>query len=215
MGRAEKWVVVRNAAECERQIKRIEKHKAEVLEALAKQREADPHGRAVCQVAVHQTLKKYVRPSEKVPGQFVFAEDVYQRERRLAGTRLLRTTLLSWAPHEVHGAYQLLLDVEDDHRTLKTLLRLRPCHHRKEERIKAHVMLNVMAINCLRYLEQKTGLTEGEIRGMTERVSATELRQGRQVWWQASELPDAFRKALKKTGIKPPPATWTTWREAV
>ena len=213
MGRSEKWVIVRNAAERERQLKRLDKQKQTVQEALAKQREADPHGRQVCEVAVHQSLRKFVKPSDKVPGQFVFATDTYQRERLLAGTRLLRTTLLSWDAQDVHAGYQLLLEVEEDHRTLKTPLRLRPCHHRAEHRIRAHVMLNVLAINCLRFIEQQTGLRETEIRALAERVKAVELRQGFERWWQSSDVPAAYKTALKELKIKLPPARWTAWRE--
>lgn len=214
MVRPEKWVVARNEAERERQLKRLEQKKAQILEILAKQRDEDPHGRGVCAVATNKSLRKFVVPSERVPGQFVFSEEVYRRERRLAGTRLLRTTLLSWEPHEIHSAYQLLLDVEGNHREWKTPMRLRPAYHRADHRIKAHVMLNVLAINCLRHIEKTTGIAPLHLRDLTERVSAVEFRQAGKTWWQCSEISDAYSAALKALGIAQPPASWTTWRKA-
>ncbi|MBM3274859.1 MAG: IS1634 family transposase, partial [Candidatus Sericytochromatia bacterium] len=153
MGRPEKFILVRNAFERERQLKRLAKQKSEVQEALAGQRDEKPHGKRLCDVASNPSLKKFLKPSDKAPGQFVFDEATYKREVRLAGTRLLRTTLTAWDAQDVHTAYGLLQEVERNHRELKTPLMLRPCYQRADHRIKAHVMINVRAINCLRQME--------------------------------------------------------------
>lgn len=213
MGRAEKFILVRNALERERQLKKLARQKAEVKEALARQGDEKPHGRALCDVASHPSLKKFVKKSDRVPGQFEFDEAVYRREVRLAGTRLLRTTLTAWDAQDVHTAYGLLQEVERNHRELKTAMRLRPCYHRRDRRIRAHVMINVLAINCLRQMEQRTGIAAHDLRRMTQEVKAIEMQQGTHKWWQPSELSPGFLEVLRRLGIKPPPQTWTSWRE--
>jgi len=96
---------------------------------------------------------------------------------------------------------------------LKTPLMLRPCYHRADHRIRAHVMINVMAINCLRQMEHLKGVAAHDLRRLTQKVKAIEMQQGSHHWWQASELSDGFVAALRKLGIKQPPETWATWRE--
>jgi hypothetical protein len=213
MARPEKFILVRNALERERQLKKLAKQKEEVLQALSRQKDDKPHGKALCDVASNASLKKFLKNSDKVPGQYVFDDDTYRRELRLAGTRLLRTTLQSWDAQDVHNAYQLLQEVERNHRELKTPLRLRPCYHRRAHRIRAHVMINVLAINCLRQMEQRTGIPAHDLRRLAQEVKAVEMQQGTQRWWQCSELSPRFREALAKLGIEPPSNTWDPWRE--
>ena len=211
-GRAEKWILVRNALERERQLARLPKQKALALDWLDRQHEMDPHGRGLCKVASHLSLKKFIKASDRVPGQFVFNEEVYKRETQLAGTSLLRTTLTTLPAPDVHDAYQLLQEVERNHRELKTPMRIRPSQHRADHRIKAHVMINTLAVNCLRAIEAKTGVAAHHLRDLTQQVTATEVAQGSRRWWQLSELAAPFVQALGRLGIKPPPCTWDLWR---
>lgn len=210
--RAEKWILVRNALDRERKLGRLPKQKEQVLAELERQREEDPHGRGLCKVASHLTLKKFVKPSETVPGQYVFNEEAYRREQQLAGTSLLRTSLTILSAPEVHDAYQLLQEVERNHRELKTPMRIRPAQHRADHRIKAHVMLNTLAINCLRAIERETEVAAHHLRDLTQQVTATEMAQGSHRWWQLSELGQPFVQLLRKLGIKAPPQTWEVWR---
>ncbi|MBU6428959.1 MAG: transposase [Cyanobacteria bacterium REEB65] len=211
-GRAEKWILVRNAIDRERQLAKLPEHKTAVLDGLSRQYEEDPHGKSLCAIATHPTYKKFVKPSEKVAGQFVFNEEAYRREEQLAGTSLLRTTLTSFEAHAVHDAYQLLQEVERNHREFKTPMRLRPAYHRAERRILAHVMVNTLALNCLRAIETRTGMSPQALRDLTNQVTAVEMRQGSRTWWQLSELAKPFVQTLKRLGIEAPPKTWDVWR---
>jgi len=182
-GRPETWVVVRNAWDRERQLKQVDEHVARVKEALAKKEPEGSHSKSVCAVATHPTLKRYVKPSEKVPGRYVLDQEAIRREEQLAGTRLLRTTLTEMASHEVFDAYQLLQVVERNHREYKGPLQLRPCYHRSGERIRAHVMLTILAANCVRVLEQRTGEAIAELRKRFDRVQANQLSEGGRLKW--------------------------------
>jgi len=76
-------------------------------------------------------------------------------------------------------------------------------------------MINVLAINCLRVLEQRSGLRAEDLRKLTTFVTASEIRQGQRTWWQLSELARPFVQLLKKLGMPEPPQTWEAWSEVV
>jgi len=212
-GRSEKWFVARNAIDRERQLKKLAEHREKVVEALARQGEEGPHGKSICKIASHPTLGKYVKRSERVEGQFVINEDAFRKEELLAGTRLYQTTMTDWTAEELHDAYQLLQEVEANHRELKTPMRLRPCYHRVTERIQAHVMLNILALNCIRMLEAQTGKRAAEIRKLTKQVKAVQMSQGGTPYWQPTEMSKDYLKLLKTLKVQAPPASWTVWRE--
>lgn len=135
----------------------------ELFEALCERlpeqdrEKGDVHGKAVCSVATHRTLKRYVKPGARGKGRHILDQDAIRRERRLAGTRLYRTTAIASTPEATFDSYGMLQQIERNHRDLKGPLRLRPCYHRAERRIRAHVMITILAANCARILEQRSG----------------------------------------------------------
>jgi len=212
--RPEAMVVVRNALERERQLTRQAKHLEEVRGALSKRsRVKGGHGKAVCAVIDHPSLKRYVTESERRPGHYVLDHEAIRREEQLAGTRLLRTTLTEMPGWELFEGYQLLQVVEGNHREYKGPLALRPVYHRSAERLKAHVMLAVIAGNCLRRLETLTGCLIADLRKRFDRLQAHRVRSGGHEYWVANAIPKEDQKVLKQLGIPILPDQWTHWRE--
>jgi hypothetical protein len=164
------------------------------------------HAKSVCAVASHVSLRKYVKPSDKVTGAYVFDQEAIAWERRLAGVRCYRTTLLDLGGPKMYGELQ---DVGAHHKLLKHPLALRPCYHRAERRIKAHVMLTMLAANCAAYLERKTGLSIDRLRTLAENVKANEVEQGTSRYWQCSKIEPAYEEALKALGVSVPPIIWS------
>ena len=204
--RPEALVLVRNALERERQLARQAVHLERVKEALGrKSRARAGHGKAVCAVIEHPSLKRYVTESEKRPGHYILDTEAIRREEQLAGTRMLRTTLTEMSGWELFDGYQLLQKVEQNHRELKGPLALRPVYHRSAQRIRAHVMLAVTAANCVRRMETLTGLTIGELRKRLERVNAHRVRVGRDEHWMLNELPRGTHPLFDRLGIEVPP----------
>jgi len=213
-GRAERWVFTRNERERERQLEMIERHLDKIAEELGRKPKANQaHAKAVCAVASHVSYKKYIKPSDEVKGAYVFDQEAINLERRLAGVRCYRTTLADLDGPAILRAYNELQDVEATNKTLKHPLRLRPCYHRAERRIRAHVMLTVLAANCVRYLERKTGLTLEKLRTLAVQVTATHVEQGTKVYWQRSELNPDFVNVLKALGMSVPAIVWSEWIE--
>lgn len=214
LDRPEAMVVVRNGLERERQLTRQARHLDEVREALTKKgRTKGGHGKAVCAVVDHPSLKRYVTESEKRPGYYVLNQEAIRREEQLAGTRMLRTTLTEMPGWELFEGYQLLQEVERNHREYKGPLMLRPAYHRSATRIKAHVMLAVIAGNCVRRLETLTGTLAADLRKRFDRVRAHRVRSGGREHWVANEVGRGDREIFKKLGIAVLPDRWDRWRE--
>lgn len=214
LDRPEAMVLVRNALERERQLTRQERHLDEVREALAKKgRTKGGHGKAVCAVVDHPSLKRYVIESEKRPGHYVLNQEAIRREEQLAGTRMLRTTLTEMPGWELFEGYQLLQEVERNHREYKGPLMLRPAYHRSAARIKAHVMLAVIAGNCVRRLETLSGTLIADLRKRLDRVRAHRIRSGGREYWTVNEIGRDDRAIFKKLGIAILPDRWNRWRE--
>jgi hypothetical protein len=213
-GRAERWVFTRNDRERERQLEAIERHLDKVSEELSRKPGKDmAHAKSVCAVASHVSYKKYVKPSEKVKGTFVFDQEAIAWERRLAGVRLYRTTLTDLDGPSILKMYGELQDVEAANKTMKHPLALRPCYHRAERRIRAHVMLTVLAANCAHYLERHAGLTLEKLRTLAAGVQAHDVEQASKRYTQRGEVSPRFEKALKALGMPLPPVVWSAWIE--
>jgi hypothetical protein len=75
------------------------------------------------------------------------------REAHLDGKWLLRCSDPSLSGEDIAAGYKQLLQVERGWRDMKTHLDLRPVHHRKEERIRAHVLLCWLALLLIRVAE--------------------------------------------------------------
>ena len=79
--------------------------------------------------------------------------------RALDGKFLLRTSDPTLSAEDVALGYKQLLEVERAWRDMKTTLDLRPVFHRKEERIRAHVLLCWLALLLIRAAENTAGET--------------------------------------------------------
>jgi hypothetical protein len=78
---------------------------------------------------------------------------------RLDGKFLLRTPDPTLSAADVATGYKQLLEVERAWRDMKTTLDLRPVYHRREDRIRAHVLLCWLALLLIRIAETATGET--------------------------------------------------------
>jgi len=77
--------------------------------------------------------------------EFELNENWYKREQKVAGKFILITNGDS-SPLEVLKTYKQLNDVESSFNCIKNQLDLRPINHYKNERVKAHVFICVLAL---------------------------------------------------------------------
>lgn len=206
-GRPELWLATRNLLETDRKVHALDKQVARVQEALSRNDRADDHGGETCRLLTQPAYKRLVRTSAN--GQRLLLDHAaVARERRLAGVHLLRTTLTDVDPVILRESYQQLLKVEDDFRTFKGPLKLRPMYHRSAHRIRAHVLVCVLALVVLQELEARTGRRFADIHKAVASVRASLMQQGQRTWWMRSEWSDDALAILKAVGGKPGPRTW-------
>ncbi|MGH3040044.1 MAG: IS1634 family transposase [Gaiellaceae bacterium] len=126
-------------------------------------------------------------------------------EERLDGKFLLRTSDPTLSAEDVALGYKQLLEVEQAWRDLKTTLDLRPVFHRKQERIRAHVLLCWLALLLIRIAETTTGETWRNLRRELQRMHLGEFQGSAGRVLQRSETTPAQRQILRSLALDDPP----------
>ena len=227
-GRPERFIATRNARSADRGLRVLDRNLARVREQLARDAGVDAHGAPTCRMLAKPSLKRLVRVSAD-GHRLVIDQDALKRERRLAGVRLLRTTLVDVDPNgrtgerrrqlltpvagsadpvDVIAAYEALLRTEDDFRTFKGPLRLRPMHHRADRRIRAHVLVCVLALVVMQEIERLTGERAADVLRRVQGVTVSRMAEGAREYWMRSEWPDDLGPILDKLGARRGPRTW-------
>ena len=188
----------KDSAERQHTLKRIE----EALKAL-RQKKGRSHKKAVCELLSHRSMGRYLKQIKS--GAIKIDRKKVKREESLDGKYLLSTSDDSLNTLDVALGYKQLMEVERAFRTLKTTLELRPIYHRKDERIRAHVILCFLALMLVRIAELKTGKPWDKIRAVIERIHLGEFETKDGYFLQRTELTSEQANILKKLEISPPP----------
>ena len=101
--------------------------------------------------------------------------------------------------------YKQLLEVERGWRDMKQVIDLRPVYHRKEERIRAHVILCWLALLLARIAENACGATWPELRRQLDRIQVGAFTGPAGTFRQRTEISPAQAAILEQLGIDPPP----------
>jgi hypothetical protein len=127
------------------------------------------------------------------------------RDANFDGKFLLRTSDESLTAAEIAVGYKALYEAERGWRDLKSTIDLRPVYHRREDRIRAHVQLQWLALLLLRVAETGTGDTWRNIRNELERMHLVTLATADGRVAQRSELTAGQRAVLKALQLPEPP----------
>jgi len=100
--------------------------------------------------------------------------------------------------------YKQLLEVERSWRDLKQVIDLRPVYHRKEERIRAHVILCWLALLLIRVAETTTGATWNKIADELDLLTLGTFTGPAGTFRQTAELTKTQRDLLAKLKIPHP-----------
>jgi transposase len=187
----------KDQASRERTLQRIE----ETLKVLGEQR-GKAHKKAVCTLLSHRSMGRYLR--QLTNGTIKIDKAKVHAEAHLDGKYLLSTSDDSLSAEDVALGYKQLLEVERAFRTLKTTLELRPLYHRKDDRIRAHVLLCFLALLLVRIAERQSASTWDQIRATMQRLHLGEFasKDGRVL--QRTELTPEQANLLKSLNISPP-----------
>ena len=126
-------------------------------------------------------------------------------EENLDGKYLLRTADPKMSAEDIALGYKQLLEVERSWRDMKQVIDLRPVYHRREDRIRAHVILCWLALLLARIAENACGQTWPELRRELDRIHAGTFTGPAGTFRQRTEITKPQLAILKALEIDVPP----------
>jgi len=125
-------------------------------------------------------------------------------EENLDGKYLLRCSDPALSAENIALGYKQLYEVERGWRDIKQVIDLRPVYHRKEERIRAHVILCWLALLLIRIAETAAGTTWNKIADEMDLLTLGTFTGPAGTFRQTAELTKAQRDILAKLKIPHP-----------
>jgi Transposase DDE domain len=125
-------------------------------------------------------------------------------EENLDGKYLLRTSDPHMTTEDIALGYKQLLEVERGWRDMKQVIDLRPVFHRREDRIRAHVILCWLALLLMRVAENTAEHPWARIRAELQRQHAVTWTGPAGTFRQATDLTKPQRDIYTALSIEPP-----------
>ena len=157
IGTDDRFVLCFNPAQAERDAAIRAKLVAQLEEAIADTDKLTATERARIEGALSGKpgLKRFLRTT---PGGLLrIDKQKIKTEANLDGKYLLRCSDPNLSAEDIALGYKQLLEVERGWRDMKQILDLRPVYHRREDRIRAHVLLCWLALLLIRVAETTAG----------------------------------------------------------
>jgi hypothetical protein len=188
----------RDAAVRARMIARLEEMISE-SDQLSRDKRAELRG----VISTRPGLNRYLRVT---PGGLLRTDAARAKaEENLDGKYLLRTADPKLSAEDIATGYKQLLEVERGWRDMKQVIDLRPVYHRREDRIRAHVILCWLALLLARITENTCGQTWPELRRELDKIHIGTFTGPAGAFRQRTELTKPQRDILKALQIEAPP----------
>ena len=160
----DRFVICHNPEEARRDESVREQLLAQLKEAIASSDRLTAAERLKLhgQLSAKRGYKRFIRTTKT--GLLRIDRAAVKAEEHLDGKFLLRTSDPTLTVEDIALGYKQLLEIERAWRDMKTTLDLRPIHHRKEDRIRAHVLLCWLALLLIRIAENQTADTWRNLR---------------------------------------------------
>lgn len=193
-----------NPKEAQRQKEQREKIIAEIKSQLKslKQLKGKTHTKAMCSLRSHQVYGRYIRQLKD--GRLKLNKMKIREDAKYDGKYLILTSDDMLAAEDVAIGYKQLVDIENAFRTLKQDLAIRPVYHRLEERIRAHVLLNWLALLLVRIAENRTSITWNGLRHHLDRIQVGKFIFNSGEVYQTSKIDKQQAKILDMLGFRRP-----------
>lgn len=150
-----RYVVCFNPEEAKKDRLTRERHLSELATALAatRRKKGTARTRSEAELLTHPVYARYLL---QTPDGLTIKEQKAKEEARLDGKFLLSSSDDTMTAAKMALAYKRLQEVKRSWRDLKQVLEIWPIYHRKEERIRAHVVLCYLALLLVRVAETRT-----------------------------------------------------------
>jgi hypothetical protein len=201
----DRFVVCRNPDEATRDAAIRERLLAGLEAAIAGSDDLAPAAREqlACDLRGTPTNRRFLRMTKA--GLLRIDRAAVAADAHLDGKFLLRTSDPTLSAEDVATGYKQLLEVEQGWRDMKTTLDLRPVHHRKEQRIRAHVLLCWLSLLLIRLAEQAAGDTWRNLRNELEKCHLVRFAGPAGDVLQRTELTARQAAILRALGVPEPP----------
>jgi len=151
-------------------------------------------------------LNRYLRVT---PGGLLRVDAAKAKaEENLDGKYLLRTSDPKMTAEDIALGYKQLLEVERGRRDMKQVIDLRPVYHRREDRIRAHVILCWLALLLARIAENACGQTWPVLRRELGKIHVGTFTGRAGTFRQRTEITKNQRDILKTLKIDVPPRVY-------
>src|SRR5215210_976639 len=201
----DRFVICRNPDQAERDMAMRDQIVAQLEQAIAGSDQLGAAERAelACRLQAKRGLRRFLR--QTAGGLLGINRAAINAEAHLDGKFLLRSSDPTLSAEDIALGYKQLLQVERGWRDMKTTLDLRPVHHRKEDRIRAHVQLCWLALLLIRVAENQTGDTWRNVRRELQRLHQGTFRGTAGLVHKTSEPTTAQLHILRSLGLEAPP----------
>jgi len=154
-------------------------------------------------------LYRYELDEKNRSFQYFKKDEEIKLENELDGVYILRTYEKDLTPEEIIESYKDLQDVERAFCSMKTPLELRPFFHHKEERVRAHVFICVLAYTIQKVIEKMLQNADIKFTGkktfsLFKQMGVTVMKVGDESYAYVSEPTYMQQKILKAIKIQPP-----------
>jgi hypothetical protein len=201
----DRFVICHNPEEARRDHAVRDQLLAQLTEAIAGSDALTPGERQKLygRLSTKRGLKRFIRTTKT--GLLRIDRAAVKTEENLDGKFLLRTSDPTLSVEDIALGYKQLLEIERAWRDMKSTLDLRPVHHRKEDRIRAHVLLCWLALLLIRIAETHTSQTWRNLRDELQRLHLGTFTGPTGTSRQRTELTNTQHQILRQLGIDAPP----------
>ena len=209
IGTGDRFVVCFNPEAADRDKTIRERLVAALAEAIAGSDKLTATKRAELrgQISTKPGLHRYLRTT---PGGLLRIDNqAIAAETKLDGKFLLRSSDPRLSAEDIALGYKQLLTVERGWRDMKQIIDLRPIYHRREDRIRAHVLLCWLALLLIRIIETTTGRPWTGVRAELQRLHVGTFTGPAGTFRQRTELTTEQKAILTALGLPAPPRVLT------
>jgi hypothetical protein len=204
----ERFVICYNPEQADRDAGVRERLLAQLQETIAGTDKLSQTKRAELRgvISTKPGLHRYLRVTPS--GLLRIDQRAIKAEANLDGKYLLRSSDPHLSAEDIALGYKQLLQVERGWRDMKQVIDLRPIYHRKEERIRAHVLLCWLALLLTRTIETTCGDTWPTLRQELERIMLGTFAGPAGTFSQRTEITSPQRAILAKLELPEPPRVY-------
>jgi hypothetical protein len=160
------------------------------------------HSKAACALRAHPTYGRYVRQSKT--GKLAIDRGKIATEAKLDGKFLVSTSDPHLSTEDIALGYKQLHEIERVNRDLKHTVDIRPVHHRRAARIRAHVLLCWLALLLIRVIENDSHQTWHQLKKLFRPLMVAQHATKHGLVSETNAVTSAQKSVLDALRVKPP-----------